>query len=111
MNETAKNILFITGSAILTKSSYNSLKAIATDLKEDDNVELMIEGHTDNIGTAKSNQTLSETRANTVKNYLLQQGVAAQKITTIGFGATQPIATNDTPEGRAQNRRVILKLQ
>jgi outer membrane protein OmpA-like peptidoglycan-associated protein len=111
VNETAKNILFITGSAVLTTSSYTSLNAIATDLKEDDTIELIIEGHTDNIGTAKTNQTLSEARANTVKKYLLQQGVAAKKITTIGFGATQPIATNDTPEGRAQNRRVILKLQ
>jgi iron complex outermembrane receptor protein len=111
VNETANNILFITGSAVLTTSSYTSLNAIATDLKEDDTIELIIEGHTDNIGTAKTNQTLSEARANTVKKYLLQQGVAAKKITTIGFGATQPIATNDTPEGRAQNRRVILKLQ
>ena len=107
----AKNILFETGSTILQKSSYSSLDLIANELKEDQTLSLVIEGHTDNVGAEKSNQKLSERRATTVKNYLTKKGVIEKRITVMGYGSTQPIADNNTAEGRAQNRRVILKLQ
>jgi len=70
---------------------------------------LTIEGHTDNTGSAAANQTLSEQRAAAVKQYLVAHyGVDAARLDAKGFGASKPVASNDTPEGRQQNRRVEL---
>jgi OOP family OmpA-OmpF porin len=68
-------------------------------------------GHTDSIGTAKYNQRLSERRANAVKEYLVSKGIPASKVTTIGKGETQPVATNKTAEGRQKNRRVDIEFK
>jgi outer membrane protein OmpA-like peptidoglycan-associated protein len=70
-------------------------------------LELRIEihGHTDNIGDEASNQQLSEARAKAVYDYLIQKGIIASRLAYKGFGKTQPIASNDTPEGRQTNRR------
>jgi len=68
-------------------------------------------GHTDSIGTAEYNQALSERRANAVKQYLVSKGIPASKITTIGKGKTQPVATNKTAEGRQKNRRVDIEFK
>jgi len=84
--------------------------AIAKMAKVD--VELVIAtGHTDSIGTDAYNQKLSERRANTVKEYMVSKGVTAAKITTLGKGETQPVATNKTKEGRAKNRRVDIEFK
>lgn len=107
----AKNILFETGSANLKKSSYASLDVIAAELKAEQNLSADIEGHTDNVGSEAANKKLSESRANAVKAYLVKKGVAADRIAAAGFGSTQPVADNKTAEGRAQNRRVIIKLK
>jgi OOP family OmpA-OmpF porin len=75
-------------------------------------VEMVIAtGHTDSIGTEAYNQKLSERRANAVKSYLVSKGVPASKITTLGKGKTQPVATNKTKEGRAKNRRVDVEFK
>ena len=75
-------------------------------------VEMVIAtGHTDSIGTEAYNQKLSERRANAVKAYLVSKGVPANKITTLGKGETQPVATNKTKEGRAKNRRVDVEFK
>jgi OOP family OmpA-OmpF porin len=75
-------------------------------------VEMVIAtGHTDSIGTEAYNQKLSERRANAVKSYLVSKGVPASKITTLGKGETQPVATNKTKEGRANNRRVDVEFK
>ncbi len=75
-------------------------------------VEMVIAtGHTDSIGTERYNQALSERRAAAVKNYLVSKGVPASKITTIGKGETQPVATNKTSEGRQKNRRVDIEFK
>jgi OOP family OmpA-OmpF porin len=75
-------------------------------------IEMVIAtGHTDSIGTAAYNQRLSERRANAVKEYLVSKGIAASKITTIGKGKTQPVATNKTAEGRQKNRRVDIEFK
>jgi len=75
-------------------------------------VEMVIAtGHTDSIGTEAYNQKLSERRANAVKAYLVSKGVPASKITTLGKGETQPVATNKTKEGRAKNRRVDVEFK
>ena len=67
-----------------------------------------VDGHTDSVGSDMYNQTLSEERANAVREYLVGQGVPADSITSKGFGKTSPVATNDTAQGRQQNRRVEL---
>jgi OOP family OmpA-OmpF porin len=79
-------------------------------LKDNPHLHLTIEGHTDNTGTIPANQVLSENRAGAVMNYLLQAGIDATRLQAIGYGQQQPIADNTTPEGRAANRRVELKL-
>jgi outer membrane protein OmpA-like peptidoglycan-associated protein len=71
---------------------------------------ITVEGHTDAVGTDEYNQSLSEHRAEAVRDYLVQQGIAANSVDARGFGKTQPIATNETAEGRQQNRRVELVL-
>ncbi|MBL8519740.1 MAG: OmpA family protein [Betaproteobacteria bacterium] len=84
--------------------------AIAKMAKVD--VEMVIAtGHTDSIGTDKYNQRLSERRANTVKEYMVSKGLPAAKITTLGKGESQPVATNKTKEGRAKNRRVDIEFK
>ena len=69
-------------------------------------IKVEIQGHTDSTGTAKWNATLSQRRAESVMKYLVSKGVPAAQLTAKGFGPTNPVASNDTPEGRAKNRRV-----
>jgi OOP family OmpA-OmpF porin len=78
-------------------------------LKQNPEIKVEIQGHTDHIGTAVYNQGLSENRAKAVRDYLVRQGIASYRLTAEGYGLTQPVASNDTEEGRAKNRRVELK--
>ena len=71
---------------------------------------MAIEGHTDDQGDEAANQELSEARAESVRDYLVSQDIAADRMETAGFGETLPIADNDTPEGRADNRRIEFRL-
>jgi outer membrane protein OmpA-like peptidoglycan-associated protein len=108
----AKNIFFATASSKLLSKSFKSLNEVAKILKEDANLKLDIEGHTDNTGKPEKNQVLSENRAKAVLDYLTKKGgVDASKLTSAGFGDTKPIASNKTAKGKAQNRRVELKLK
>jgi outer membrane protein OmpA-like peptidoglycan-associated protein len=77
-------------------------------LKENPSINVQVQGYTDGIGSVEYNLKLSDRRAATVKNYLVSQGVSASRLTTKGFGKSNPVATNDTADGRAQNRRVEL---
>lgn len=79
-------------------------------LKENGYPAIIITGHTDSVGSDEYNQKLSEERANTVEKYLESKGVPADKMSTKGYGKTKPIASNETAEGRAQNRRVEIHL-
>jgi outer membrane protein OmpA-like peptidoglycan-associated protein len=107
----ARSIFFNTG-----KSTFKSadvpvrLESIAKILKNYPKASFVVEGHTDSVGSEKSNQKLSEARANAVKESLISNGVAAAKISTIGAGESTPIATNSTAAGRAENRRTEVKL-
>jgi len=107
----AKEILFETGSAILKKSSNAALDAVAKELTADASISLEVEGHTDNTGSEKANIALSQARANAVKKYIEKKGIAATRITATGLGSSQPVADNATAAGKAQNRRVVLKLK
>jgi outer membrane protein OmpA-like peptidoglycan-associated protein len=100
------DVLFDTGSYTLKPGAREMLAKISGIVLAHPGLNLQIEGHTDSVGSDEFNQQLSEHRANSVGNFLAQQGVPAPTITARGFGKTQPVATNDSPEGRQRNRRV-----
>ena len=81
----------------------------ATILKDNPSVQVSVEGHTDAIGSDQYSLKLSLRRATAVKQYLVKDGVPDTRLSVRGFGKTQPVASNDTADGRAQNRRVELK--
>lgn len=99
-------ILFGFDSYSLTPAAQENIMKFAEILNEYPDTNIMIEGHTDSRGTHQYNQTLSERRAMSVKNYLKMQGVDDSRMTTLGHSFDKPVATNDTDEGRAKNRRV-----
>jgi outer membrane protein OmpA-like peptidoglycan-associated protein len=104
------DVLFKTGSYELAPGARERLAKVSGILLAYPSLHVQIEGHTDSVGTDEYNQTLSENRANAVKAYFVQQGISRDSIESRGFGKTQPIASNDTAEGRQQNRRVELVL-
>ncbi|MEI9945507.1 MAG: DUF5723 family protein [Chitinophagaceae bacterium] len=110
VNTVAKKILFQTGKSILLTSSVKQLDQLIAVLKQDTDLKLSVEGHTDNTGNADKNLLLSQKRADAVKAYLLKKGISETRISTEGFGVTMPIADNKTALGRTKNRRVELKL-
>jgi outer membrane protein OmpA-like peptidoglycan-associated protein len=100
------DVLFDTGSYTLKPGAREMLAKISGIVLAHPGLNLQIEGHTDSVGSDEFNQQLSERRADSVRDFLAQQGVAGSSIAARGFGKTQPVATNDTPEGRQRNRRV-----
>lgn len=110
VNKAAENIFFSTGSSKLLAKSYKSLVEVAQIMKENPGYKISIDGYTDNTGSNELNQKLSESRANSVKEYLQKNGVEESKITSVGHGETNFIADNATAEGRSKNRRVELKI-
>jgi outer membrane protein OmpA-like peptidoglycan-associated protein len=105
------NITFRTGSADLNADFFRVLDGVTLVLKEYDKTLIVIAGHTDSVGSDENNQVLSERRASSVGQYLTSKGVAGQRVMTAGFGESRPVASNDTAEGRSQNRRVELTLE
>jgi outer membrane protein OmpA-like peptidoglycan-associated protein len=101
---------FQTASTQLTPESVPTVNDLAQVLKAYPNSQVQLVGHTDSTGTPEANQTLSLDRANAVKDVLVTQGVAADRISTAGFGQDRPLASNDTEEGRARNRRLELNV-
>ncbi len=107
-----QGVFFDTGSDRIRPESAPTLKEIGDMLKAHSSLKLAIEGHTDNVGDDAANMTLSERRAAAVKAYLESQfGIASDRLQAVGLGETKPVASNDTPEGRQQNRRVELVRQ
>lgn len=104
------DVLFKSGSFELLPGARERLAKVSGIVLAYPTLHLQIEGHTDSVGTDEYNQELSEYRADAVRDYLVQQGISANQIAAKGLGKTQPIASNDTPEGRQQNRRVELVL-
>ena len=102
------DVLFDTGSYTLKQGAREKLAKISGILLAHPGLTLQIEGHTDSVGTDEFNQQLSERRADSVRDFLAENGVPASTITARGFGKTQPVATNDTADGRQRNRRVEL---
>lgn len=104
------NCTFETGKAELKPEAYTVLDELVEYLKRKDDERIEIGGHTDNVGKAEANMVLSQNRANTVRAYLLMKGIAPERVTAKGYGMEQPVAENDTPEGRSLNRRTEVKI-
>ncbi|MBZ5701178.1 MAG: OmpA family protein [Acidobacteriia bacterium] len=102
------DVLFDTGSSTLKPGAREKLAKISGVVLAHPGLNLQVEGHTDSVGSDEMNQQLSERRAASVHDYLVQEGVPGTAVTSRGFGKTQPVASNDTPEGRQRNRRVEL---
>lgn len=101
-----ENITFDSGRADIRPQFRPVLTQLAGSIRQYPGTVVQIEGHTDSTGSASFNQTLSENRAAAARSVLVQQGVEAERLVAVGYGATRPIADNMTPQGRAQNRRV-----
>jgi outer membrane protein OmpA-like peptidoglycan-associated protein len=107
-----QGIYFDTGSDGIRQESAPTLTEIGTMLKEHADLKLTIEGHTDNVGAAESNQVLSEKRAAAVRKYLIDNyQIDGARLQATGLGQTKPVGANDTAEGRQENRRVELVKQ
>jgi outer membrane protein OmpA-like peptidoglycan-associated protein len=111
INFAAKNVFFATGSFKLLPKSFASLKGVADLMKADPSLMLDVDGHTDSQGSDELNQTLSENRAASVKDYLISQGVDASRMKSTGYGEGTPVADNATAAGRAKNRRTEMTVR
>ncbi|WP_370213910.1 OmpA family protein [Mesoflavibacter profundi] len=111
LNSYAKTILFDTGKSSFKKESFSVLQSITAILKEYPKANFTIEGHTDSQGSKTLNQKLSDSRANAVMAYLIQNGIDGDRLSAYGFGEDYPIDTNATAAGRRNNRRVEVKLK
>jgi len=103
-------ILFDVDSYNLREQSRENIAELSDILKKYEDTNILFAGHTDNTGSEEYNQQLSEKRAKSVAEYTSFVGVNANRMTIIGYGETQPVATNETPEGRQQNRRVEIAI-
>lgn len=104
------DVTFDLNSDMVRPGLYNEVDRIAKIMIKYPQTSIIVAGHTDSTGSDAYNQQLSERRANSVKNLLVQQGVQDYRIRTVGYGASQPVATNATPEGRQMNRRVEIRI-
>jgi outer membrane protein OmpA-like peptidoglycan-associated protein len=105
---TLGDVLFDTGKATLKPGAYSTIDRLAQVLNSSHNSRVVIEGHTDSVGSEEMNQSLSEERAMAVQSALLQRGVSGSQVRSLGKGETTPVAGNDTASGRQANRRVEL---
>jgi outer membrane protein OmpA-like peptidoglycan-associated protein len=106
------SVLFVSGKADLLPIAQKKLDDVAKALNDiDERQKIVIEGHTDSNGNDAFNLQLSQQRADAVRNYLIQRGMKAERVQAVGKGETQPVAGNETPEGRANNRRVEIVVQ
>ena len=110
LNAYAKTILFDTAKATIKAESARVLSDITAILKEYPAAKFTIDGHTDSVGSATSNQRLSDSRASEVRTYLISNGIEASRLSSTGYGEARPVADNTTKAGRALNRRVEINL-
>jgi len=105
-----RNVLFASGSAELLEISFPELDRLADLLNNTPRLKIEIGGHTDDVGSDSDNQQLSEARAQAVYNYLLGKSIAANRLSFVGYGESQPIADNATSAGRTENRRTEFRI-
>jgi outer membrane protein OmpA-like peptidoglycan-associated protein len=104
-------VLFDSNSAMLSPGGADRIRTLARTVQDYPKERLIVKGHTDSQGDERFNQRLSEDRADSVRNMLVAEGVLPSRITAVGLGASLPVATNSTAEGRQQNRRVEIELR
>jgi outer membrane protein OmpA-like peptidoglycan-associated protein len=104
------NIYFELGKAVLRPESFDALEQVSRFMENNPSIRLEISGHTDNTGSLRVNQRLSRERAKAVVDWLVGQGISPEKLEYEGYADTQPVAPNDTAEGREKNRRVEFKV-
>ena len=104
------NIFFESAKAVLKDESMAELNRLLALFEQVPGLVIEISGHTDSVGADEYNLNLSDARANAVRDYLLEKGINEEQITAKGYGETVPVATNDTDEGRQENRRVEFKI-
>ena len=107
---TLENVFFDTGKATLRPESFKSLNDIVEVLKMKPTMIIEIAGHTDDVGEDEANMTLSQNRAESVRKYIVSKGIVANRITAKGYGETQPIADNNTSQGKQKNRRTEVRI-
>ena len=105
------SVLFRSGESTLLPAAQTRLDQVAAALLSSPGRTLVVEGHTDSLGTDEDNQLLSQRRADAVRTYLIGRGYGAERIVARGLGESQPVAGNDTSEGRSNNRRVEIIIQ
>lgn len=110
LSDYAKTILFDTGKTTLKPASLKVLDNVVAILKEYPNARFHVDGHTDSVGSDANNQKLSEGRASSVVNYLIERGIPSNRLVARGFGESKPIAPNTTKDGRTTNRRTEINL-
>ena len=108
--EILESVYFKVNKAIILKKSYKLLDNVASVLSSHPNLVVEVQGHTDSQGNDAYNKDLSQRRADAVRAYLINQGIDGSRLTAMGYGEDQPVASNDNKQGRAQNRRVVFKL-
>ena len=111
LNSYARTILFDTGKSSFKDETMPVLQAMTAIFKEYPKANFSIDGHTDSVGSESSNQLLSERRANAVRDYLISNGINADRLTAVGYGEANPIDSNKTRSGRKNNRRVEVTLK
>lgn len=108
---TLGDVLFATGSAEIQGGTNQNLEKLVTFLKQYPERQVLIEGHTDNVGSASFNETLSRQRAESVRRFLIGRGIDSGRLSVSGYGLERPVASNDTAMGRQQNRRVEVVIE
>ncbi len=104
------NIFFDVNKASLRKESVSELERLVTIMNENPNIKVEVSGHTDSDGNDELNLKLSQARAKAVVDYVITKGVKSERVIAKGYGETQPIAPNDSPENKQKNRRTELKV-
>jgi outer membrane protein OmpA-like peptidoglycan-associated protein len=100
-------VLFVTGKSELLPAAQDQLGVVAKALQDQGEIKpIVVEGYTDSVGSESSNMTLSQARAEAVRSFLVSKGLPSDKLTAVGKGKANPVASNDTADGRANNRRV-----
>lgn len=104
------HLIFAQGKAVIDPQSFQELDEVVAMLKENPKMEIQLEGHTDNRGNTEANLKLSQSRVDAVKKYMTSKGINKNRIVTKAFGGSKPVATEDTDEARAKNRRVEMRV-